>query len=149
MARMPNHFRSMSRDETLVVRGSTLRGCRFASVESGVLLVRFESNEQHAGFFGLMHGGILCTTADAVGAVADDPNKDAVVMHVPITILPLYCDDNGLKPLIDIFVNPRSSKIRPSLAFHHHIQPKTGRYGKALQKKYLPVSPTFERLQRL
>lgn len=149
MAQMPNHFRAMSRDETLVVHGSTLRGYRFASVESGLMLVRFQSNEHQAGFFGLMHGGILCTTADAVGAVADDPNKDAVVMHVPITIPPLFCDDNGLKPLIDIFVNPRSFKISPSLAFNHHTHPKTGRHGKALQKKYFPVSPAFERLQGL
>ena len=65
MTQIIERFQAMLKDGTLVSPSSNLIGYKFAAVEFGDVLVELEMNEHHAGFFGLVHGGIICTIADA------------------------------------------------------------------------------------
>ena len=58
-------FQAMLKEGTLVSPSSNLIGYKFVTVEFGDVVVELEINEHHAGLFGLVHGGIICTIADA------------------------------------------------------------------------------------
>ena len=83
---MVEHLREMSRDENQLPPAAKLVGWRWTHVEEGRAVCEMEATAQHSNLMGYLHGGFLCTIADAAMGVAFASTLEQGQAHTTIEL---------------------------------------------------------------